>query len=228
MVPDDVPTFFFSHARQDRNRYGRYLQRFFEDLNAEVAACAGVEIESNRIGMIDLQIRQGADWDSVLSGPLSSDKVFVAILSPIYFERDYCGKELYAFVLRSPNLGIDIHGALINVENLLPIRWFSEDYYCANGEKEGKIPPILRRLNYVPFDDLGDPGRQGRSSAIASRGWSNASSLEPNITESFSPFSPSIFAIWPTYGVPMTSALRPFATPLTMTGMNTSPGREGR
>lgn len=158
-MPDNVPTFFFSHSRQDSERWGNYLRRFFDDLQKEVAAATGVDLRSNRIGMIDLQIRQGDDWDRVLSGPLGTDKVFIAILSPPYFERDFCGKELFAFVQRSRRLGIDTNGALINVENVLPIRWYQANYYIANGKKDERIPPILRRLNYAPFDDFSDPGQ---------------------------------------------------------------------
>src|SRR5882724_11324510 len=148
----NVPTFFFSHARQDREMRGGYLERFFDDLDAQVAQYAAVDRIANRIGMIDRSVLQGADWDKFLSDPLSTDKTFIAIMSPIYFTRANCGKELFAFVVRSPNLGIDINGALTGVENVLPIRWLGEEVYSVNTNKDALIPPILRRINDTPAD----------------------------------------------------------------------------
>lgn len=181
-MPDDVPTFFFSHARQGRERRRGYLMEFFEDLKEEVAACAAVDLDSNEIGTIDTKVLQGENWDKELSGPVSTNKVFIAILSPIYFKRENCGKELFAFVQRSPSLGIDTNGALINVENVLPIRWYAERYYAINTRKNAKIPPILSLIEDTPGDEGDDPERTAAIAVYRKRGMENCVNSEPHYT----------------------------------------------
>ncbi len=41
----EVPTFFFSHARQDRETPGNYLRRFFDDLEIKLAQWAGISLQ---------------------------------------------------------------------------------------------------------------------------------------------------------------------------------------
>ncbi len=187
-MPDNVPTFFFSHSRQDRETTGSettesHLERFFRNLKEKVANYSGVDHKTIRIGTIDLKVRQGADWDRDLSDPLSTDKVFVAILSPTYFNRENCGKELFAFVQRSPNIGIDINGALTDIENVLPIRWYYEEVYSVNTQKDALIPPILRRINYVPADDGNDPERTAAIERYRKKGMQRCVAVEPHYEE---------------------------------------------
>jgi hypothetical protein len=52
----DFPTFFFSHARQDR---GSYLLQFFEDLEKKLAQWTSVNLEIDQhMGTIDNRIPQ--------------------------------------------------------------------------------------------------------------------------------------------------------------------------
>src|ERR1700730_1441063 len=154
-----LPTFFFSHARQDREMPGRYLEKFFEHLEKKVAQYAGVDLDVKRLGTIDRRIPHGEDWDKKLSDGLTNNKAFILILTPLYQARENCGKEFAAFALRSPNLGIDSNGALTGVLNVLPVRWLPEEVYYANTKKDSLIPPILRRIEDTPADDGRDPER---------------------------------------------------------------------
>src|SRR5713226_1884452 len=108
----NLPTFFFSHARQDREMPGNYLIKFFEDLELKLAQWAGVNLKERRLGTIDSRLRQGDDWDLELSRSLSENRSFLAILTPLYFNRANCGKELAVFLLRSPQLSLDPNGSL--------------------------------------------------------------------------------------------------------------------
>jgi hypothetical protein len=86
----EKPTFFFSHARQDREMRGSYLRTFFEDLESRVAQWAGINISelrqrNERLGTIDERIVQSDDWDQTLSESLRDDQVFIAILTPVFF-----------------------------------------------------------------------------------------------------------------------------------------------
>jgi len=158
---------------------GQYLDRFFDDLEAKVAQYAAADRKVNRIGTIDREVRQGADWDRVLSGSLSTDRAFVAIWTPLYFTRENCGKELYAFVLRSRSIGIDVNGALTDVENVIPIRWLAEEAYCANTQKDSLIPPILRRINDTPAADPGDPDQIAAIQRYRKKGMERCVLTEP-------------------------------------------------
>src|SRR5258706_12804918 len=99
-----LPTFFFSHARQDSETPGRYLYKFFEGLELELAQWAGVDLRANALGTLDRRVPHGSDWDTELSGALAKNCAFVAILTPLYVKRPNCGKELGVFLLRSQNL----------------------------------------------------------------------------------------------------------------------------
>ncbi|HEX3145352.1 MAG TPA: hypothetical protein VHQ64_15375 [Pyrinomonadaceae bacterium] len=160
-----------------------YLERFFNDLVETVAQYAGVDLEVERIGTIDKQVRQGADWDKFLSDPLSTDRAFIAIMTPTYFNRENCGKELFGFLLRSKNIGIDTNEALTEVENVLPIRWMDERAYYSNVKKESTIPRILRRINDTPDDPGGDEERTEAIKRYRKKGMSACVTVEPHYTE---------------------------------------------
>jgi len=156
-----VPTFFFSHARQDREQPGKYLLAFFEDLELKLAAWAGVNLgDKSRLGTIDERVPHGDNWDDDLSSALSTDNAFVAILSPLYFNRPNCGKEVAVFLFRSPGLGIDSNGSLTGVENVMPIRWYPEAAYSINGIRDSLMPKILRLVEDVPAATPGNPERR--------------------------------------------------------------------
>ena len=182
-MPQEIPTFFFSHARQDREMSGKYLEKFFEDLVARVAQYAGVDLKVQRVGTIDQEVLQGADWDRELSVPLGTDKAFVAILTPVYFNRENCGKELYGFLMRSQNLGVDSDGALTDVENILPIRWLSEEVYYGNTQRDSLIPAILRRINDTPADPGDDPDRTRAIERYRKKGMEGCVQVEPHYQE---------------------------------------------
>jgi len=155
----EVPTFFFSHARQDREMPGNYLLIFFRDLEKKLGQWLGVNVQEKRLGTIDTRVPHGENWDADLSRGLSNDRVFVAILTPLYFKRPNCGKELAVFLLRHRDLGIDSNGALTGVRNVLPIRWLPENAYTINARKDSLIPPILRLIEDMPADDGNNPQR---------------------------------------------------------------------
>ena len=155
----ELPTFFFSHARQDRETPGKWLVRFFEDLEIKVAQWAGIVLKERRLGTIDTRVQQGENWDADLCRSLTSDNTFVAVLTPLYFNRPNCGKELAVFLMRCPELGIDENGALTGVRNVIPIRWLPENAYTSNTTKDSLIPPILRLIEDTPADDGRDTDR---------------------------------------------------------------------
>lgn len=149
----EPPTFFFSHARQDRETPGRYLRSFFDDLEIKLAQWSGINLADQRLGTFDARVPQGENWDEKLSRGLGNDSCLVAILTPLYFNRPNCGKELAVFLFRSPGLAVDTQGALTGVRNVIPLRWLPENAYAANTGRDSLIPPILRLIEDTPADD---------------------------------------------------------------------------
>jgi len=93
----DDADFFLSHARQDRETPGKFLMRFFEDLELLVAQYSGISLKEQRLATIDTRLQHGDDWDENLSRSLSNDSVLVAILTPVYFNRPNCGRKSESF-----------------------------------------------------------------------------------------------------------------------------------
>jgi hypothetical protein len=155
-----LPTFFFSHARRDQEAPGHYLLKFYTDLELHLAQLAGHNLDERDLGTIDRRIPHGADWDEKLSNDLAQARAFVAVETPFYYTRPNCGKELGAFLLRSPELGIDAEGKLTKVQNILRIRWLPENAYGQPTAPQARVPVILHRIEDVPADDMRDRQRR--------------------------------------------------------------------
>lgn len=188
----DYPTFFFSHARQDSELPGRYLIRFFEDLERVLATWAGVALEERRLGTIDKRVRHGADWNEQLSQSLSADRALLAVYTPLYFTRPNCGKELGVFLMRIPDLGIDTNGGLTRVRNVIPIRWLAQEAYAANTGKDSLIPPILRLIEDTPPDTGDDDDRRKAIERYRKKGMSACVTVEPHYRELLDLFAQAI------------------------------------
>src|SRR6266566_3584055 len=177
------PTFFFSHARQDREAPGNYLRRFFDDLESKLAQWAGADLETHRLGTIDSRVPQSNNWDAELSTGLGNNRAFIAILTPLYFNRPNCGKELAVFVLRGGPLGVNPNGALTGVTNVMLIRWLPENAYTANGVKDAIIPAILRLIEDTPADPGRDLERTQAIERYRKKGMEKCVTFEPHYGE---------------------------------------------
>lgn len=186
-----VPTFFFSHARQDRElSRNNYLDKFFEDLEARVASLAGIDLSRVRIGTIDRKaIVQGASWDATLSQGLGSNKAFVSVFTPLYFTRPSCGKELFVFLMRSRGLGVDSNGALTGVENVLPIRWEIKEAYYNNTESDSIIPAFLSLIHDRPAHSGGNSTLSDAVKFYYEKGMQRCVAFEPHYSELLDSFA---------------------------------------
>jgi hypothetical protein len=185
------PTFFFSHARQDRElSRNNYLDKFYVDLEARVASLAGIDLKrGGPIGTIDREILQGADWDRVLSKELSNNKAFVSLFSPTYFGRENCGIEIYVFVLRSKGMGIDSNGALTGIENFIPIRWEIKEAYYDNTESNSRIPTFLSLLSDLPASSSRAPLLAEAVKFYYEKGMQRCVAYEPHYSELLDSFA---------------------------------------
>jgi len=177
-----LPTFFFSHARLDRELPGNFLSKFFRDLEQRLVVLGGVS--EQRLGIIDQRVEHGSDWDTELSKGLGSSVAFIAIYTPLYFKRENCGKELGVFLLRTPGLGIDSNGSLADVQNVLAIRWYLQDIYKINAGKESIIPQLLGRIEDIPsINPGGDPEREAAINRYRLKGMERCVDVQPYYTE---------------------------------------------
>jgi FxsC-like protein len=91
------PAFFLSYAREDEDASDT-IKRLYQDLTSRVGQRLG---PAYMPGFMDTHtIEPGAEWRDELRQALGTANAFVAVLSPTYFSREYCGKEWAAFSSR--------------------------------------------------------------------------------------------------------------------------------
>jgi hypothetical protein len=130
------PYFFLSYAH-DQGEDDRSIKRFHQRLLHDVRLLSG---DATATGFCDTTLRAGERWSPALIRHLSTAQVFVAVMSPMYFERESCGREWAVFSERmaaaeSPDE---------SESSLIPLLWVSMD-----------VPAVARPYQYrdVAFGD---------------------------------------------------------------------------
>ncbi|ONH60067.1 TIR domain-containing protein [Frankia sp. CcI49] len=118
--PEAWPLYFFlSYARADGGD-GPYLERFHQDLRAEVRLRVGAS-DASTVGFFDRRsIEPGQDWSAELGAALARCRTFVAMCSPTFFASVYCGREWTVFDGR---LRAAAAGGQGSPAVLLPVIW---------------------------------------------------------------------------------------------------------
>ncbi len=95
-VPTD-PWFFISYASYE---YDVHIERFRTDLAGQLRSLAGIlDPDNKRVGYLDTSgLEPSVDWPEALYNALQRSKVLIPFYSPLYFKREYCGKEFEAFL----------------------------------------------------------------------------------------------------------------------------------
>ena len=133
----DIPyLFFFSYSRADWED-DLYLERFFTDLERQVAVLAGAGRRT--VGFRDEHgVKTGEDWNTRISGAVQTSNVLVCIYTANFFSaervHEFCAKEFTAFLKRDPDLRYDREVGpdgrerhkLRDGRNILPVLWLSE------------------------------------------------------------------------------------------------------
>ncbi len=117
-MPDEY-FFFLSYAREDGEQY---LGQFKKDLEAAVRTRTAHR--PDRICFRDrTDINVGEAWLDDLSDAIRTCKVFVPVLTPRYFTKDFCGREWAAFQNR-----VELaRAAGLNPRLIIPVLWTSKD-----------------------------------------------------------------------------------------------------
>jgi hypothetical protein len=110
------PVFFVSYARADAEYQPdrEDLNKFVEDLSARVARKLPTPREGVRF-FDSSSIETGEVWSDQLADALMKSKVGVALYTPSYFTRRWCGKEFQVFLNRRQ--------AVQNASGIVPVLW---------------------------------------------------------------------------------------------------------
>nr|WP_230416267.1 TIR-like protein FxsC [Micromonospora tarapacensis] len=132
--------FYLSYARGDEDAL---VQRFYEDLSADVRLVAGLPQDAV-VGFVDRSV-PGERWPERLADALSTCRTFVALSTPRYYRSDVCGREWAFFSRRLEQAWGDRQQ--VAARALVPLPWIPTD--------PGRIPEVARRYRYgKPFTVL--------------------------------------------------------------------------
>jgi hypothetical protein len=108
------PVFFVSYARTDIElpKFRKAFEYFVKDLKARVGNRLPQE---PLVAFVDADILTGEVWTQELSNAIAQCKVGVALYSPRYFTRRWCGKEFQVLLRR----GLSGPGG----SGIIPVRW---------------------------------------------------------------------------------------------------------
>jgi len=122
--------FVFSYARDDGDPH---LHAFFDDLDRQVRQLLPME-QREQVGFKDLKdIKRGDSWPEALSAAVASSEVLVAMYSPAYFGKFYCGKEVGVFLKRGAKK-----------PHIIPVLWLPF---------RQPVPKALNEFQYYTGDD---------------------------------------------------------------------------
>jgi FxsC-like protein len=132
--------FFLSYARED-NKPESLVRKFYDNLCENIAGKVGKPLEE--VGFFDgSEIEPGAIWDEELSSALQQSSVFIAIYSPFYFQKKFCGKEWAVFSSRIEAYAKGLPKGSKSPILMIPALWQSEKYV---------LPIIPERLSKVQY-----------------------------------------------------------------------------
>jgi TIR domain-containing protein len=128
-----MPYVFFTSYARDNAKHppdAELLRRFISDLSAEVSQkMAGTP--NNEVGFFDQSdIETGAMWSSELAEALGTSRLGLALYSPSYFNRQWCGKEFK--VLLDRRAAAVASGS--PAESILPVLWMPTPTLPASAE----------------------------------------------------------------------------------------------
>src|SRR5215475_3390485 len=139
--------FFLSYARED-NKSDGLVRKFYEDLSKDIAG--KIAASPNDVGFFDgAEIEHGAIWDQKLASALQQSSVFIAVYSPYYFQKKFCGKEWAVFKSRVDAYAKGLPQGSEFPALMFPVLWQKESYVLE------RLPTPLKNIQYK-FDDYGN------------------------------------------------------------------------
>jgi len=140
-MPQVAAKAFLSYAHADNDREQGRILHLRDLIRDEFETLTGETIE---IFTDNPEIRWGQDWRARLDEALQETTFFIPVLTPTYFVRDECRREMTQFVTSASSLGLD--------RLLLSIRYIPVP--DLRPESSDELKSIAARMQYVPWDEL--------------------------------------------------------------------------
>jgi hypothetical protein len=132
---------FWSYARSDDEAETGRIRRLAESIKTEYAMLTGAEIDV----FVDREdIEWGEEWRRRIDAALYGTAFFIAVVTPRYFGRPECRRELLTFAGHAASLGVD--------ELLLPLLYV--DVPDLTPESEDEVVALVARTQYVDWTAL--------------------------------------------------------------------------
>jgi hypothetical protein len=155
---------FASYAHRDRDWQ---LEKFVSALRTELGRRPVFQGEPESVVFFDQDgLRIGDEWHPKLVSKVNSADTLLCLMSPWYFERDWCGRELGSFVARRKKLP----GHAVESRFIFPVWWMLPDsprplpaalaaHQCADpcfpkDYKSKGVRGLLKGRNTVQFDAM--------------------------------------------------------------------------
>ena len=133
---------FWSYVHKDDEAEGGRVTRLGRDVVAQYEVLTGDAIE---LFLDRDSLEWGDDWRPKVDGALSSIAFFIPVLTPRYFQRAECRRELNFFARRATRLGVR--------ELVMPILYV--DVPALHDDPPGdEAMALVKPFQYVPWTDL--------------------------------------------------------------------------
>lgn len=136
--------YFLSYARRDAVGV-RQISKFHKWLSRAVGRAAGLpsSVSEDEIGFFDTRdIKPGDVWRKEIASAIQTCRVFICLYSPAYFNSEYCGKELQAFMDRL-RAASSLTSSLEQPPLIIPILWDRAD------RLPKPLPSTLKGIQYA-------------------------------------------------------------------------------
>jgi len=115
---------FMSYAQLDRNRH---LEKFVDEFREQLRASTG-GADATALAFFDRDLKAGDPWSAEILAAVNAADVLLCLMSPTYFNREWCGRELETFLRRQSHLP----PAAAHARFIFPVWW--------------QVPPAPRQL----------------------------------------------------------------------------------
>jgi TIR domain len=140
-MSSDSAVAFWSYTHDDDKHEAGAIRRLAERIREEYSLITGEELAI----FVDREdIAWGDEWKERIDNALVSTTFFMPILSPRYFRREECRRELFAFASQAASLGVD--------ELICPILYVPVDGLAVDSPDEAFS--LVARAQYESWVDL--------------------------------------------------------------------------
>ena len=140
-VPDHEAVGFWSYAHDDDKAESGAILRLAASIEHEYALLTG----SSLVLFVDRNsLKWGEEWRTRIDGALAQTTFFIPIITPRYFTRPECRRELLAFIGQAKSLGLD--------KLILPVLYVPTPGLVEDSDDEARS--LVARTQYVDWTEL--------------------------------------------------------------------------